>query len=555
MHEYQDTAEQFMYDNPFSALFMDTGLGKTVSCLTLINRLLLEDLSHRFLIIAPVRVATQTWPNEIGEWSHTAWLNATVLRCEDDDPEVTSAYAEAYASAEFAAEACAAYETGCESEYAEALLWGKTEAQAEKAGKTGGVKAAGAYQQAVAGKAATAKKEEIRLRKAHDGCSIHIINREALTWLVDQYSVWTEKKVNGKIRRIRKVVGWPYRNIIIDESSSFKDYKTARFKALVAVRAQGFVDRLHELTATPAAEGYEGLFAQIFLLDRGERLGNNITAYRTAYFMQERHNSRKYKLQRGSKEEIGDKIADITMVMKSGDYLEEIEPLFLPRKLHFTPPQAKQYKEMVRDFIMTLDDGTEIEAKTAADLSSKLLQIASGAIYTGDRDYKILHNHKIEDLQQLQEELGDEHPLLVGYWYRHSLARLRKAFPEARVLDKEGKIVSRHGPWNTGKVKMLLVHPASVGHGLNMQYGPGHDLYMFDQCWSYELYYQLYRRLWRQGQKLQVRVHLPQMIGTNDVLVAARLGEKEDAQEALFQQIRVFRRRMKEREITMKMAA
>lgn len=520
MHEYQDTAEQFMYDNPFSALFMDTGLGKTVSCLSLIVRLLLEDLGHRFLIIAPVRVATQTWPNEIGEWSHTACLNATVLRCEDDDPEVTSAYQEAYQ---------------------EARDWCLTTQEAQKA----------------AGKAATAKKEEIRLRKAQDGCTIHIINREALTWLIDQYSVWTEKKVKGKIRRVRKIVGWPYRNIIIDESSSFKDYKTARFKALVCVRAQGFVDRLHELTATPAAEGYEGLFAQIFLLDRGERLGNNITAYRKEYFMQERHNSRKYKLQRGSKEEIGDKIADITMVMKSGDHLDEIEPLFLPRKLHFTTPQAKQYKEMVRDFIMTLDDGTEIEAKTAADLSSKLLQIASGAIYTGDRDYKILHNHKIEDLQQLQEELGDEHPLLVSYWYRHSLARLRKAFPDARVLDKEGKIVSRHGPWNTGKVKMLLVHPASVGHGLNMQYGPGHDLYMFDQCWSYELYYQLYRRLWRQGQKLRVRVHLPQMVGTNDVLVAARLGEKEDAQEALFQQIRNFRRRMKERQMTqmLKMAA
>lgn len=516
MHEYQDTAAQFMWDNPFSALFMDTGLGKTCACLTLIDRLLSEDIGARVLVVAPVRVATQTWPNEIGEWSHTAWLNHTVLRCEDDDPEVTSAYQEAYR---------------------EAREWCSTVAEAQKA----------------AGKASTAKKEEIRLRKAQDGCSLHIINREALTWLIDLYSVWVEKKVNGKVRRIRKIVGWPYRTIFIDESSSFKDHKTARFKALVAVRTQGFIDRLHELTATPAAEGYLGLFAQIFLLDRGERLGKNITAYREDYFVPNKYN-RTYKLQRGAKEEIGDKIGDITLVMKSGDYLEEIPPLFLPRKLHFTPPQARQYKEMERDFILTTDDGEEIEAKTAADLSSKLLQIASGAIYTGDRDYKILHNHKIEDLQQLQEELSDEHPLLVGYWYRHSLARLRKAFPDARVLDKEGKIVSRHGPWNTGKIKMLLVHPASVGHGLNMQYGPGHDLYMFDQCWSYELYYQLYRRLWRQGQKLQVRVHLPQMIGTNDVLVASRLGEKEDAQEALFEQIRIFRRRMKAQQM-MKMAA
>lgn len=499
LHGYQNTLVNFAKAEPYSAAWVDTGLGKTGAYLTVCNDLLVENLEERILIIAPVRVAAQTWPNEIGEWEHTAWLPYTVLRAEDDEPEVVEAY---------------------QTAYREARDWAYTPAEAQK----------------VAGKAKTARKEALRLSRARDGRSIHLINREALTWLIDLYSEWIPVKRNGKIKKKRKIVGWPYRTVIIDEASGFKDHATARFKALVAVRAQGFIDRLYELTATPAGEGYMGLFPQMFLMDLGKRLGRNITAYREEFFDHDKY-KKTYKLKKGADEEITDRISDICLVMKSKDYLDREDPLFLPRRLRMSPAETKMYRELEREFILTLPDGEEIEAETAAALSSKLLQLASGAIYNKAKETRFVHDHKIEDLKQLQEEIDT--PILVSYWYKSSLARLKKAFPEAHVMDAAGKIFDgRNSPWCQGKIKMLLIHPASAGHGLNGQYGPGHDLYMFDLCWSWELFYQLYTRLHRQGQKLRCRIHLPQMIGTKDELVAARLNQKESAQEALFAWVR-----------------
>lgn len=539
LHDYQHAAIEFLWDNPFSALFMDTGLGKSISCLTLIDRLLTEDIGLRVLVVAPVRVAAQTWPNEIAEWQHVAWLNHTVIRAEDDDPEVVQAAQEAAVAFKGRPD----YQV-CQAAFKDAKFWATTEAEIEAANALPNLAS-------VSGKAATAKKEELRRRRAAEPTSVHFINREALRWLVDLYSEWDVKKVNGKPKKVRRIVGWPYQTVILDESSGFQDYTTGRWKALMAVVAQGFVTRLHELTATPAANTYMGLFAQIYLLDRGARLGKNITAYRERYFTQN-PKSRVYKLRPGAKEEISDKIADLCLVMKSADYLDEIEPLFLDRKIRMTDVEMKQYRRFEREFILTLEDGEEIEAITAASLSSKLLQLASGAVYNNAGETRLIHEHKIEDLRQLQEELGPENPLLVSYWYKSSLARLRKAFPEGRVMDASGKMFDgRNSPWAKGKIPLLFVHPASVGHGLNGQYGPGHDLYMFDACWSYELYYQLYRRLHRQGQLRQVRVHHPQMIGTNDELVFKRLGEKEDAQEVLFNRIRAMRRRLREQDMAM----
>lgn len=549
MHIYQETALDFLINNPFCALFIDTGLGKTIILLTLIARLIERDIEAQVLVIAPVRVATQTWPTEIGEWQHTSWLGYTVIRAEDDDPEVISAGKLAY---ELAITDPATLEQArieaplLRTKGEEDLFFATTEKEEAAARRTIKRSTVNAVRRsiaaAIAGKAETAKKQELRDARFRDGTNLHIINREALGWLIDQYSVWVEKKVNGKIRRVRKIVGWPYRTVVIDESSGFKDHRIARFKALVAVRAQGFIDRMHELTATPAAEGYMGLFAQIYLLDRGERLGANITAYREEFF-KHNHYARTYKLLPGAKEKISDRIADICLVMKSADYLEEEDPLFLDRKIKMTEFEMAMYRKFERDFILTLPDGEEIEAETAASLSSKLLQLASGAVYTKDKETRVVHDHKIEDLRELEEELQGS-PLLVAYWYKSSLARLKKAFPHAAVMDKSGKMVK---PWNEGKIKMLLVHPAGVAHGLNMQYGPGHDLYVFDACWSFELFYQLYRRLARQGQKLRVRVHLPQMVGTNDELVVGRLHEKEDAQEFLFRRIKAMWITMKKR--------
>lgn len=499
MHEYQRKAGKFLLDNPFSALFIDTGLGKTVIVLTLIVWLLIRDQFNKVLIVAPVRVAAQTWPNEIVAWEHTACLNATVIRAEDDEPSVIAAGQVAYDEMRakgFAIKDC-------------------TNAR---------------------GKAQTARKNYLRLKRMQSKAQVHVINREALEWLIDQYTVWVPKKVKGRNMRVRKIVGWPYDVVILDESSSFKDHTSRRFKALAAVRQQGFIKRLHELTATPAAEGYLGLFAQAYLLDLGKRLGRFITKYREEFFVENKYGHTFKIRNEKAMEEISDKLADISLVMKEEDYLKGQVPLFLDRKINMRPAELALYQKLERDFVMTLPDGEVIEAETAASLSSKLLQLASGAVYDSDGKTHVVHDHKLEDLAQLQEELQGS-PILVAYWYKSSLARLRKAFPKAAVMDPAGKIVSRHGPWNTGKVEMLLVHPASVGHGLNMQYGPGHDLYMFDQCWSFELFYQLYRRLARQGQKKQVRIHLPQMQETNDPLVVKRLRMKQDAQEFLFRRI------------------
>lgn len=541
MHVYQDEIIEFLYDNPFSAAFLDTGLGKTVSALTLILRLLLEGSSERVLVVAPIRVANQTWPTEIAEWDHLCGLDYEVIRAEDDDPEIVSAGRVALA------------EFKCRPDYRQLLedrRWAEFFAVSDE-DKTE-VRAIPTAE-GEAARARTAAKEALRQHKIGNTKSIHIIDIEHLTWLVNQHSKWVEVKRKGKIRRKRVIVDWPYDMVIIDESSKFKDYKTSRYKALNAVRAGPWIKRMHELTATPAAESYLGLFAQIHLLDQGERLGSNITAYRDKYFRLKPRSKFVYELMPGSEEKIGDLIADISMVMKSNEYLDEQDPLFLPRRIRMEPALLKQYRKFEREFIMSVPVGEDapnvvIEAANAGVLSSKLLQLSSGAIYDDTKKWHETHRHKLEDLEQLVDELEGS-PLIIAYWYKSSLARLRKLFPKASVFDATGKIVK---PWNDGKVPLLLMHPASVAHGLNMQYGPGRDIYYFDLPWSYELYYQLYRRIHRQGQTLQCRIHLPQMIGTNDELVADRLLAKEDAQEALFERIRMYRRRFKER---MRMAA
>lgn len=518
MHVYQDTAVDWLDGLPFSALFVDTGLGKTVILLTLIVNLILSFRVNRVLIIAPVRVAVETWPTEIRSWDHTAWLDYQVVRCDDDHPEVLAAgklAAQRFRARPDYEQLMAEHRALMEAKR-EARYWATTplEIKTVRAMTTGQTPATAAQ------KARTAAKRRVRDRFARSKARVHIINREAVEWLV---RFWGD--------------AWPYDMVIIDESSSVSDHNTHLFKSLLKVRRK--LVRLHELTATPAANTYMGLFAQTYLMDLGERFGRFITHYRKRYFDYNPY-SRVYSIKDGAKKRISAKLSDIALVMRSRDYLDEIEPLFPVRKLHMTDSEMSAYRKFERDLIYTLPDGEQIEAETASALSGKLLQLASGAIYNKHGETRIVHEHKIEDLAQLAEELAVAgEPLMVAYWYKSSLSRLRKAFPKAVVMDKVGKAVK---PWNAGKIPMLLVHPASVGHGLNLQYGPGHDLYMFDMCWSYELFYQLFRRLHRQGQRKQVRVHMTQVVGSNDELVAERLEDKEDAQETLFAKIKAMHR-------------
>lgn len=454
MHGYQsDIAVPFLRDNPYSGLFVDMGLGKSISSLTVISDILSTfESDDPVLVIGPLRVITDTWPTEIATWRHTAWMNCVVLR---DDGKV--------------------------------------------------------------------RKEDLARSRA----SIHLVNREQVDWLVHFH---------------RET--WPYRTVFVDESSGFKDHTSQRFKALAKVRrTPGLITRLHILTATPAAESYIGLFTQIYLLDLGERLGKNITAYRDRYFTYNKY-SMKYTLRPGAEEEILSKIADITLVMKKKDYLPTAEPTVIQHKVILAPAQRELLKTLERDFLITLPDGTELEAKTAAILSSMLLQMASGCVYetlliedweTDDlkkvKKVHNLHQHKVEALKEIAEEAENEgKPLLVAYHFQSSLAKLTKAFPKAVVMDKAGKCIKA---WNAGKIPMLLIHPQSAGHGLNLQYG-GSTLIFYDLIWSLENYLQTIGRLDRQGQVNPVLVILLVAAGTRDEMVAECLAAKEDAQDKFF---------------------
>lgn len=506
MHVYQSvTAYQHLLQNPFSALFIDMGLGKTVSTATVVVDLLADSTlkdGEKVLIIGPMRVATSTWPDEFRQWEHLAAHVPEVIHVSDDDPRIKAA-----------GRAARAAERECRSSTSEIN-------KAEQA-------------------AIAAEKARIRADLATSSRTIHIISVDWLEWLCDFY---------GR--------DWPYRWVIIDESSGFKDHKTRRYISLQSIKEiPGAITRMHQLTATPAAESYIHLFAQIFLLDGGQRLGRNITAYRERYFRQNRW-SQKWELMPGAEAKILSKISDICLVMKEKDYLPREEPLFVEKIVHMNEEQTKLYKTMEKEMLVTLDDGTEVEAKTAAALSAKLLQMASGVLYDTqlldgeseddpDAKFKILkvhriHEHKMEMLKQIVEESQGK-PILVSYTHRSTLARLQKAFPKAVKMDREAKCKK---PWNAGKIPMLLMHPKSGGHGLNLQEG-GHIIVYFDIPWSLELYLQLIGRLSRQGQKTRVTVFLLICEDTLDRVVVNALGAKNDAQNLLFRILKKMKRRLR----------
>lgn len=482
MRAYQsDLLLPFLLNNPRSAAFVGMGLGKTITVLTLLDLLLTAGVIKKALIIAPVRVAVQTWPTEMRLWRHTAWMEPTVIRPDPDSPDVTSAMKAARAR--------------------------------ERLEIMGSPNTA-------AGKARTAVFAAQRERKARTPNLIHIINREHIKWLVELFP--------GKL--------WPYDCIIVDESTSFADHNSQRFKALAKVAQR--VKRFHLLTGTPAPEGIQDLFAQIYLLDQGERFGRMISQFRFNYMRQNPY-SKAWEALPGADKTVAEKIADIAIVMKEEDYLDLKTPIVIERPIVLEPEELKAYRVFERTMILALDDeeGTEIEAVNAGVLSGKLLQYASGAVFDNERQWHSVHDHKIEEMKEIVEETKGT-PLLVAYWFRPSKERLIKAFPKAVVMDKEGKCVDK---WNAGKIPMLLVHPASAGHGLNMQLGPGHILVFFDTPASLELYLQLIKRIARSGQKRLVRIiHLVAQ-GTLDKLAVPRLMKKEGAQETIMQYIRARR--------------
>lgn len=512
LHGYQaDKAIPFLKANPFSALFIDMGMGKTVCAWTVIADLLAEfDDDDKTLIIGPMRVATQTWPNEKREWLHIAHLNHTVIHIDDKDPRVVFA--------EKAAER-------------EARAQGKSGAEAR----------------AIAKRHGTVAKDRLRVVAAHSEAPIHIISQDWVEWLVEHY----QHK-------------WPYRRVFIDESSGFKDHTTKRYEALSRVRAhvekgQPLITRLHEFTATPAAESYVNFFAQMYLLDGGKALGKSFKRFVDEFFTQNKY-TRKYDLRPNGEEALLAKIAHLCLVMKAKDYLDLREPRIIRRPVTLGAAEMDLYVKLETDFIVTLPDGSEVEAETAAALSAKLRQMASGVLYetyvvedeeTDDlkkvKKVHHIHDQKLDELEEIVEEAQGQ-PILVAYHWKSSLARLQKRFPKAVVMDREGKCVKA---WNAKKIPMLLMHPQSGGHGLNLQHG-GHILVFFDLIYSLELFLQQIGRLARQGQKNLVLVYLLTAVGTIDEVIADCVKAKEDAQDKMFallrKLIRIFKKARKQKE-------
>jgi SNF2 family DNA or RNA helicase len=440
---YQDFATKHVIDNPFSGLFLDMGLGKTVSTLTAVDKLMFDDLEvNKVLVIAPKRVAEDTWTTEATKWDHLKHLRVSVV-------------------------------LGTERQRKEAL-----KAKAD----------------------------------------VYVINRENVAWLVGFYQS-----------------AWPFDMLVIDELSSFKSAKAIRFKALRLVRP--LIKRVVGLTGTPAPNGLIDLWPQLYLLDQGERLGKTITRYRENYFTPGRRNGQvvfDYKLKAESEQAIYDKIGDICISMKAKDYLTLPERITRDVEIHLPAAIKEKYEEFERDQILALENIEDISAVNAAALTNKLLQFANGAVYDANKDWHTVHNAKLDALEEIVE-VANGQPVLVFYSYKHDLERIKKRLKayKPRTLDSREDIQE----WNDGKIQLLLAHPASAGHGLNLQAG-GNIIVWFGLTWSLELYQQANARLDRQGQTKPVIVHRLIVFGTMDEDVSKAIERKTEGQDALMDAVK-----------------
>lgn len=357
--------------------------------------------------------------------------------------------------------------------------------------------------------------EAKRIEALRVKADIYIINRENVKWLVDRF-----------------VKAWPFDMVIIDELSSFKSHQAGRFKALKKVRP--CMKRVVGLTGTPAPNGLLDLWAQVYLLDGGKRLGRTITSYRDQYFLPDKRNQHiifSYKAKKNAKKEIYKKLEDICVSMKASDYLEL--PDRINNKIDVSLPDLvkEKYKQLERDLLLPLED-SDIVANTAGVLTNKLLQMANGAIYDENGDVEIIHDEKLKALDDLIEAANGK-PVLVFYSYKHDKDRIKKHLKTVRLLENKDDIDA----WNRGEIDVMLTHPASAGHGLNLQAG-GNIIVWFGLTWSLERYYQANSRLHRQGQKETVIIHHIIAKDTIDEDVMRSLDKKEMNQEELLRAVK-----------------
>lgn len=439
-HNYQSYAIDYIETHPVAAVLLDMGLGKTVISLTAIADLLFDSFeAHRILVVAPLRVARDTWPAEISKWQHLKHLT-----------------------------------------YAVAV--------------------------------GTVKERKAALSA---GADITIINRENLGWLIDSSGF-----------------EFNYDMVIIDELSSFKNHKSKRFQSLMKVRPK--VKRIIGLTGTPSSNGLMDLWAEFKLLDFGERLGRFITHYRNNYFIPDKRNGEiiySYKPMPYAEDAIYRKISDITISMKSTDHLQMPELITSQYEVQLSEEEEQRYEELKADFILELPEG-EITAANAASLTGKLSQLANGAIYDDEGNIVEFHDRKLDALEDIIESANGK-PLLVAYWFKHDLQRIKKRF-DVREIKTSKDIID----WNNGDIPVAVIHPASAGHGLNLQSG-GSTLIWFGLTWSLELYQQTNARLWRQGQSSGTVV-IEHIItkGTIDERILKALSLKEVSQNALIDAVK-----------------
>ena len=368
---------------------------------------------------------------------------------------------------------------------------------------------------------------EKRLKALKTPADIYMINRENVMWLVDYYRN-----------------AWPFDTVIIDESSSFKNHQAKRFKALKAVRSH--IDRIVLLTGTPTSRGLMDLWAQVYLLDCGKRLGRNITAYREAFFVPDKRNRTtifSYAPKDGAEETIYNAISDICISMKAEDYLELPELVYNDIPVKLDTAAQKAYDRLERDTLLPVDD-TVITAGSAAVLRGKLLQLCNGAVYDEDKNVMQIHDCKIEALLETVEQLNGQHAIIC-YNFQHDKTRLMEALKATHLTVKvyEGK--AEEDAWNAGDIDLLLVQPASCGYGLNLQEG-GHHIIWFGLTDSLELYQQTNKRLHRQGQPYPVIVHHLLVQGGTDEDVIKSLGGKADVQDSLLEALKVRIQKAKE---------
>lgn len=438
-HNYQNYAKDFILAHKVSALFLDCGLGKTITTLTAINELMYDSFEiSKVLIIAPLRVAQSTWKDEIEKWNHLNLLRYSIV-------------------------------VGDEKE---------------------------------------------RLKALKQNSDIYIINRENVDWLVTKSGI-----------------DFNFDMLVIDELSSFKSHTSKRFKSLLKIRP--YFERVVGLTGTPSSNGLMDLWAEFRVLDLGERLGRYITHYRNEYFLPDKRNGAvifSYKPQPNAEERIYRRLADMTISMKSTEYLKMPELILNELEINLDEEDQMKYKKFKKEMVMTIQE-KEIDAINAASLSNKLIQLANGSIYDEDKKFYEVHNKKLDKLEEIIES-ANRKPVLVAYWFKADKERIEKRFKVREI-----KTADDIKQWNMGMINLALIHPASAGHGLNLQSG-GFTLVWFSLTWSLELYQQTNARLYRQGQKDTVVIHHLITKNTIDEDIMKSLKRKDKTQEALMRAVK-----------------